>query len=171
MPTAMKSTSSHDLMPLSTLVGHFVVVASLLILTNIFIFIFDRSFVFYSDPKMNRIRKEYLDPRSPKNVQKLSSDLNDIHNIMISNIQEVLRRGEKLERKIACLFLLFVCFYCLFLTRLLEGMHEMSSTLSSESKRFEKISKYINFQYLLRTFGPLVVVLLVIVFVLYWKFF
>lgn len=80
-----------------------------------------------ADPRMSRIRKEYIDPRSAKNLQKLNADLHDIHNIMVSNIQDVLKRGEKLE-----------------------NIQNMSSTLVSDSKQFEKQSKYINLLYLWR---------------------
>lgn len=52
-----------------------------------------------ADPKMHRIRRDYIDPRSPKNVQKLNNDLNEIQHIMVENIQSVLDRGEKLDRK------------------------------------------------------------------------
>lgn len=100
------------------------------------------------DPKMGRIRKEYIDPRSPKNVQKLSSDLQEIHNIMVSSITEVLKRGEKLDK-----------------------ISDMSSALSSESKQFEKYSRYVNIQYMLRTLGPLVVIGLIVLFIIYYKFF
>lgn len=75
------------------------------------------------DPKMAKIRREYLDPQSPANLKKLNADLSEIHNIMQANIQEVLQRGEKLD-----------------------VMESRSSTLLAESKKFEKYSRYINLQ-------------------------
>jgi vesicle transport protein SEC22 len=99
------------------------------------------------DPKMAKIRREYLDPQSTKNVNKLAADLTDIHNILVRNIQDVMQRGEKLE-----------------------SMEQMSSSLVSDSKKFEKTSKYVNLQYLYRTYGPLVIVLLVVLLVLYFRF-
>ena len=50
-----------------------------------------------ADPKMARIRKDFLNPNAPKNVEKLNADLSDIHGIMVQNIQEMMRRGEKLS--------------------------------------------------------------------------
>ncbi len=70
------------------------------------------------DPKMARMRRDYMNPHAPRNAEKLKGDLTEIHNIMVQNIQasrrprpgalvahagrrcvqEVLRRGEKLER-------------------------------------------------------------------------
>ncbi|GMF23769.1 unnamed protein product [Phytophthora lilii] len=44
-------------------------------------------------------RKEYADPNSSQNMHRLNDDLADIHNIMRKNIQEVLNRGERVERK------------------------------------------------------------------------
>jgi vesicle transport protein SEC22 len=100
------------------------------------------------DPLMSRIRKEFLDPRSPKNVQKINNDLNDIHNIMCQNIQEVLHRGEKLD-----------------------VMQNRSQSLLSESKRFDKQAKYANLIAKYRAMAPLVAVVLVVLFVLWWRFF
>jgi len=40
-----------------------------------------------------------MDPTSRKNTSKLNDDLADISSIMKKNIQEVLNRGEKLDRK------------------------------------------------------------------------
>ena len=48
---------------------------------------------------IQRKRKEYLDPQSRNNMARLNDDLADIHNIMKQNIEEVLNRGEKLDRK------------------------------------------------------------------------
>eukprot|EP01006_Ploeotia_vitrea_P003906 TRINITY_DN113486_c0_g1_i1.p2 TRINITY_DN113486_c0_g1~~TRINITY_DN113486_c0_g1_i1.p2 ORF type:complete len:221 (-),score=90.73 TRINITY_DN113486_c0_g1_i1:32-595(-) len=99
-------------------------------------------------PKMNRLRRDFLDPRSPKNVEKLNSNLTEIHNIMCANIQEVLHRG-----------------------RALDDVQNMSEQLVSESKRYQSHAKKINLQYMWRTMGPIVAVVLVILFVLYLRFF
>lgn len=48
---------------------------------------------------IQRKRKEYLDPQSRNNMARLNDDLADIHNIMKQNIEEVLNRGEKLDRE------------------------------------------------------------------------
>jgi hypothetical protein len=51
------------------------------------------------DKFIQRKRKDYNDPNSRQNMSKLNSDLSDIHSIMKQNIQEVLNRGEKLDRE------------------------------------------------------------------------
>lgn len=48
---------------------------------------------------IQRKRKEFLDPQSRNNMARLNDDLADIHSIMKQNIEEVLNRGEKLDRK------------------------------------------------------------------------
>lgn len=57
---------------------------------------------------MNRLRKDYIDPHTPGNVSRLNSDLNEIHNYMCQNLNDVLARGDKLEhvqnRRYASLF-------------------------------------------------------------------
>jgi hypothetical protein len=68
-----------------------------------------------TDPKLNRIRKEFLDPNSQKNMSRLNADLSDIQLIMKNNIQEVLQRGEKLES--ACFIVSCTpCAFSVFLT-------------------------------------------------------
>jgi vesicle transport protein SEC22 len=100
------------------------------------------------EPRMAQIRNAYLDPHSPGNVQKLNQDLNEIRNIMCQNIQEVLHRGEKLS-----------------------SVSSKSSHLLHESKKFDKLAKYMNWQYWLKTVGPLIAVFLIVLVILYWKFF
>ena len=100
------------------------------------------------DPTMSRIRREYLDPQSGVNVRKLQGELSEIHNIMTSNIESVLARGEKLD--------------------VMEGR---SAALLSESKKFEKMGRYINLQALYKTYGPIAAVVLVVLFILYLRFF
>lgn len=59
-----------------------------------------------ADKFIQKKRKEYTDPNSSQNMHRLNDDLADIHNIMRQNIQEVLNRGERVERtwrrKLAC---------------------------------------------------------------------
>ena len=58
-------------------------------------------FCYYTktDKFIQKKRKEYADPNSSQNMHRLNDDLADIHNIMRKNIQEVLNRGERVERK------------------------------------------------------------------------
>ncbi|CAN0599352.1 unnamed protein product, partial [Laminaria digitata] len=50
---------------------------------------------------IQRKRKEFLDPQSRNNMARLNDDLADIHSIMKQNIEEVLNRGERLDRECA----------------------------------------------------------------------
>jgi vesicle transport protein SEC22 len=100
------------------------------------------------EPKMSKMRREYLDPQAPGNLKKLNTDLADIHSIMQQNISDVLQRGERLD-----------------------VMETRSSTLLSESKKFEKYGRWINIQALYKTYGPVVAVVLVVMFIIYIRFF
>ncbi len=100
------------------------------------------------DPKMNRIRKEYLDPQSPKNVSKLNQDLSEIHSIMLANINDILKRGESLER-----------------------VSGKGQALLTESKQFDKAARYVNLQAMYKQLGPLIAIVLIVLFVIYLKFF
>jgi hypothetical protein len=88
------------------------------------------------------------DPRAPSNAKKLTSNLNEIHNIMCQNIDEILQRGDKLD-----------------------SVANKSHRLLEVSKRYEKDAKNLNLQALYRTLGPLVAIALVIGFILYLRFF
>ena len=50
-----------------------------------------------SEPKLSRIKREYTDPRSSKHTQQIGQDLNDIRDIVVSNLSDILRRGENLD--------------------------------------------------------------------------
>merc|ERR1711976_956082 len=49
------------------------------------------------DLLIQRKQREFIDPKSSHNTNKLNQDLSDIHSIMRQNISQVLDRGEKLE--------------------------------------------------------------------------
>jgi len=99
------------------------------------------------DPKMNKLRREYVDPRSPQNVKKMNSDLHEIQHILHQNITDVLRRGETLET-----------------------VHDKTSDLVQRSKKFHGMAKYYNFQLFLRKYVPLVLLALFVILVLWWRF-
>lgn len=100
------------------------------------------------EPRLSKLRRDYLDPQAPGNLRKLNSDLTDIHHIMQQNIQDVLQRGESLDH-----------------------IHSKSSHLLAESKRFEKYGRHINLMAMYRAYGPVVAVMLVVLFVIYLRFF
>lgn len=57
------------------------------------------------DKCIQKKRKEYADPNSKNNMNKVQDDLADVHSIMKQNIQEVLTRGEKIECTCGCVCL------------------------------------------------------------------
>ncbi|CAK4074818.1 unnamed protein product [Aphanomyces euteiches] len=100
------------------------------------------------DKVIQKKRKEYTDPSSSQNVSKLNSDLADIHNVMRQNIQEVLNRGEAIDR-----------------------VSQISSNIADRSKEFKWASKKLSLQALYQKYAPLAAVGLFVVLVIYWKFF
>ena len=51
--------------------------------------------------QLHRLRRDYADPSNRANTAKLADELHDIQHIMRKSIDEVLDRGEKLERACA----------------------------------------------------------------------
>ncbi len=100
------------------------------------------------DPILQRKQREFVDPSSRVNSDKLSKDLSDIHSIMRQNIEQVLNRGEKLEH-----------------------VSEISNNLVSESKKFKWGAKKLTLQAKINQYGPIVAMGLFIMVVIYIKFF
>jgi len=100
------------------------------------------------DSVLQRKQKEFIDPTSRSNTNKLNEDLMDIQSIMKKNIEEVLNRGEKLE-----------------------NVRDMSDNLVSKSKEFKWGAKKVTWQARVNQYGPIVAMTVFVVFVLYLKFF
>ena len=92
--------------------------------------------------------KEYVDPSSRVNTSKVNSDLTEIQTIMKKNIEEVLNRGEKLDR-----------------------VQDMSNGLVDSSKKFKWGAKKLSFQALVNMYAPVVAMGLFVLFVVWWKLF
>jgi vesicle transport protein SEC22 len=101
-------------------------------------------FDFHVDNFIQKTKKQYKDARAQRNLQRLNEDLGDVQRIMTKNIQEVLGRGEQLER-----------------------MATASQSLSSESKKYLQDSKYLNWQALYQKYGPPIIVVTVVAIVFY----
>lgn len=54
------------------------------------------------DTFIQKTKKVYNDSKTQRNLQKLNSELKDVHSIMTKNINEVISRGERLESKLFC---------------------------------------------------------------------
>ena len=114
------------------------------------------------DSFIQKVKKLYKDSRAQRNLNKLNDDLQDVQRIMTKNIQDVLGRGEQLDRMI-------VLFYRM--ADVFKGMTSMSSTLSSESKKYLKDAKHLNWMALYQKYGPPAIVVSIIMLVLYLRFF
>ncbi|PBP24873.1 transporter sec22 [Diplocarpon rosae] len=100
------------------------------------------------DTFINRTKGTYSDTRATQNLDKLNDELSDVTKVMKKNIEDLLYRGDSLER-----------------------MGEVSSRLREDSKKYRKAAVRINWELLLKQYGPLGGLGLFIVFFLYWRFF
>ena len=101
-----------------------------------------------AEPLIQRKQREFVDPKSTANNNKLQNDLAEIHTILSQNISDVLDRGEKLE-----------------------NVSQISSNLMSESKKFKWGTKKLGWKAKVNTYAPIAAMGLFILVVLYLKFF
>ncbi|KAJ3399810.1 SNAP receptor, partial [Chytridiales sp. JEL 0842] len=88
------------------------------------------------DTFIQKTKKQYKDTRTQRNVHKLNEELQDVTRIMTKNIQDVLGRGETLDK-----------------------MSAMSSDLKQEARKYLKDTKKLNLQALYHKYGPPAIVL------------
>ncbi|KAF8529254.1 protein transport protein Sec22 [Hysterangium stoloniferum] len=108
------------------------------------------------DTFMSKTARLYQDTRtataaaesSGSNLDKLNGDLQDVTRIMTKNMEELLWRGDSLDK-----------------------MSHLSTSLRSESERYRKAARNINLQAMLRQYAPLGAVALIVLILLYWRFF
>ncbi|KOS21332.1 Protein transport protein sec22 [Escovopsis weberi] len=95
-----------------------------------------------------KTRTTYADARAAQNLDKLNDELRDVTKIMTKNIEDLLYRGDSLER-----------------------MGEMSSRLRDDSKKYRRAAVRINWELLLKQYGPFAGLGFFILIFLYWRFF
>ncbi|KAF8472468.1 Longin-like domain-containing protein [Kalaharituber pfeilii] len=100
------------------------------------------------DTFIQRTKKTYQDTRATSNLDKLNDELKDVTKVMTKNIEDLLYRGDSLER-----------------------MGDMSSRLRDESKKYRQAAVRINWEYMWRQYGPLGCVGLVMILFIWWRFF
>lgn len=100
------------------------------------------------DTFIQRTKKTYQDSRASQNLEKLNDELRDVTKVMTKNIEDLLYRGDSLER-----------------------MGEMSGRLREDSKKYRKAAVRINWELMLKQYGPVGAVGLVILVFLWWRFF
>eukprot|EP00924_Labyrinthula_sp_SR-Ha-C_P009265 snap_masked-scaffold_2-processed-gene-18.22-mRNA-1 protein AED:0.13 eAED:0.15 QI:0/0/0/1/1/1/2/0/224 len=106
----------------------------------------DRPYAFIKfDKEIQKLSKDFSDPNSKKNMSKLSSEILEVQNIMKKNIQDVLGRGDRLEKAA-----------------------ETSSNLVHESKRFSSKAKKLNWIHFYKTYGPIAAVVFLFLLLLYY---
>jgi vesicle transport protein SEC22 len=96
---------------------------------------------------IEKLRKQYRDTRAQKNLNRLNEELKQVSSIMTTNIEKVLERGTRLE-----------------------DMTAMSDQLFGSAKAYYGQAKTLNLQAFYGKWGPIVIVSLVVVTLLYIKF-
>lgn len=97
---------------------------------------------------MQRTKKTYQDSRASQNLDKLNDELRDVTKVMTKNIEDLLYRGDSLER-----------------------MGEMSGRLREDSKKYKRAAIRINWELLLKQYGPFAGVGLLMIVLIWWRFF
>ncbi|KAJ5887662.1 hypothetical protein N7495_007703 [Penicillium taxi] len=100
------------------------------------------------DTFIQRTKKLYQDGRASQNLDKLNDELRDVTKVMTKNIEDLLYRGDSLER-----------------------MGELSGRLREDSKKYRRAAVRINWELLLKQYGPFAGLGFVILLLLWWRFF
>ncbi|KAK0461901.1 protein transport protein Sec22 [Desarmillaria tabescens] len=101
---------------------------------------------------MSKTARLYRDTRTANaaasGLDKLNDDLQDVTRIMTKNMEELLWRGDSLDR-----------------------MSHLSTSLRSESEKYRKAARNINWQAMLRQYAPVGAIVLILIIFVYWRFF
>ncbi|KAI9832536.1 MAG: hypothetical protein M1819_004326 [Sarea resinae] len=100
------------------------------------------------DTFIQRTKKTYQDSRATQNLDKLNDELRDVTKVMTKNIEDLLYRGDSLER-----------------------MGEMSGRLREDSRKYRKAAVRINWELLLKQYGPIGALGFIMIVFIYWRFF
>ena|SRR6185312_17060362 len=98
------------------------------------------------DTFMQKTKKMYQNTRTQHNLDRLNSELNEVSQIMTKNLENVLWRGEGLEK-----------------------MSNLSDQLRYESQKYKKSARDLNLQLLYRKYGPFAVIGFVVFVVIAWR--
>ncbi|PYH66175.1 SNAP receptor SEC22 [Aspergillus vadensis CBS 113365] len=100
------------------------------------------------DTFIQRTKKLYQDSRASQNLDRLNDELRDVTKVMTKNIEDLLYRGDSLER-----------------------MGELSGRLREDSKKYRKAAVRINWELLVKQYGPVAGVGFIFLFFIWWRFF
>lgn len=100
------------------------------------------------DTFISRTKATYADTRATQNLDKLNDELRDVTKVMTKNIEDLLYRGDSLDR-----------------------MGEISSRLRDDSKKYRKAAVKINWDLLIKQYAPIGVFGLIVILFVYFRFF
>ncbi|KAL2871346.1 SNAP receptor SEC22 [Aspergillus lucknowensis] len=100
------------------------------------------------DTFIQRSKKTYQDSRASANLDRLNDELRDVTKVMTKNIEDLLYRGDSLER-----------------------MGELSGRLREDSKKYKRAAVRINWELLVKQYGPFAGVAFIFLFLIWWRFF
>lgn len=100
------------------------------------------------DTFIQRTKGTYQNSRAAANLDKLNDELRDVTKVMTKNIEDLLYRGDSLER-----------------------MGEMSGRLREDSMKYRKAAVRINWELLMKQYGPFAGVGFIMLFFIWWRFF
>ncbi|KAI1129472.1 transport protein-like protein sec22 [Nemania abortiva] len=100
------------------------------------------------DTFISRTKATYADTRATQNLDKLNDELRDVTKVMTKNIEDLLYRGDSLER-----------------------MGEMSSRLRDDSKKYRKAAVKINWDLLIKQYAPIGIFGLIVLLFIWFRFF
>lgn len=122
------------------------------------------------DTFMSKTARLYQDTRTANaaasGLDRLNDDLQDVTRIMTKNMEELLWRGDSLDSAST----LLLVSSDLKPDYRSAGMSHLSTALRSDSEKYRKAARNINFQAMLRQYAPLGAVFLLVIILLYWRF-
>lgn len=107
-----------------------------------------RPYAFVSfDNFLQKTRKTYSDKKVQDNLDQLNQELHGVKQIMSKNIEDLLYRGDSLDK-----------------------MSDLSASLKESSKKYRKSAQRINLELLISQYAPIAIVALFFVFLIWWIF-
>lgn len=107
-----------------------------------------RPYAFVSfDNFLQKTKKVYNDKRVQGNLDQLNHDLMGVKQIMTKNIEDLLYRGDSLDK-----------------------MSDMSASLRQDAKKYRKSAQKINFDLLISQYAPIAIIAFFFVFLIWWMF-
>lgn len=100
------------------------------------------------DTFISRTKATYSDARATQNLDKLQDELRDVTKYMTKNIEDLLYRGDSLER-----------------------MGELSNRLRDDTKKYRKAAVKINWDLMMKQYAPFGILGLIMLIFTWWRFF